>query len=174
MKALVFGNKVIQIEEKEFPVSSAFEWIDCANNTEVGWVVANGAIIAPVPPQLTLPESKARKISELASFRYQKDTGGFSFYGQNIATDDRSKTLIIGARIEAAESILNSQPFSINWKSGSGFVTLDAETIIAISDAMRVFVQSCFDTEKIHTEAILALNTVVDVQNYDFTGGWPE
>jgi hypothetical protein len=35
-------------------------------------------------------------------------------------------------------------------------------------------VQACFSQERVHAEAINALETVEDVQAYDFTTGWPE
>lgn len=37
MKALVFQNKVIQIEEEEFPVAAGLMWVDCGENVAVGF-----------------------------------------------------------------------------------------------------------------------------------------
>lgn len=128
---------------------------------------------SPTPPTPTLSESKAVKLSQLAALRYQKEIEGFLFSGQRIATDDRAKTLLMGARIEAVEAIENNQAYSVNWKTESGFVTLDALTIIAISNAVRGFIQACFNAEKSHADIISALTTVTAVQNYDFTTNWP-
>lgn len=169
MKALVFENKVIQIESKPFPVSDGLVWIDCGTDAEVGHEVIDGVVIVPSPQEISLQDAKNQKISELSAKRYSVEIGGFNFNGHIIATDDRSKTLLMGARIEAMD---NPETFEINWKTSQGFVTLNAVQLIAISNAVRSFVQGCFDNEKTHTENIMALTSVQDVQNYDIEAGW--
>ena len=169
MKALVFENKVIQIERSKFPVSGGMEWIDCGTDAKVGYEVINGAVIIPRPKVISLQEAKNQKISELSSKRYSVEIGGFDFNGHIISTDDRSKTLLMGAMIEAMNK---PETFPINWKTSNGFVALNAVQIIAISNAVRSFVQSCFDNEKTHTDNILALTSVQAVKDYDIETGW--
>ena len=76
---------------------------------------------------------------------------------------------MLGARLEAMQS---PETFSINWKTPQGFVTLNAAEMIAISDAVRAFVQSCFDTEMGHIEAIRGLSTIEQIKSYDINSGW--
>lgn len=38
MKALIFDNKVVQIEATEFEVHSSLNWVDCDSSVEVGFV----------------------------------------------------------------------------------------------------------------------------------------
>lgn len=79
-----------------------------------------------------------------ADKRWQKETGGFEFNGLHIATDDRSKIMISGARV-AAEA---DQNFTTQWKGADGvFITLDAPMIIAISNAVSSHVSDCFAIE---------------------------
>lgn len=88
-------------------------------------------------PGLTLPEYAAAK-------RWEKEVGGIDINGLTVATDDRSKTMISGARVAAQ----NDPEFSTQWKSADGtFVTIDAAAVIAISDAMLAHVSSCFAIE---------------------------
>lgn len=129
----------------------------------------NSPVTSPV---ISLAELKKQKISALAEYRYKKETGGFLLNGLFVSTDDRAKTLLIGARIEAVEAIENNQSYSINWKTENGFITLDATTIISISNVVRAFVQGCFDKEKTHTENIQSLGIVAQVEQYDFKTGW--
>lgn len=168
-KALVLSDKVIQVEETTFPVNSTMKWIDCPDNTEVGWDVEDLQVVVPPVPVVTLEQTKSTKLSELASYRYIKEVSGFTFNGQKISTDDRAKTLLMGARLEAMEN-----PSSVlNWKTDSGFVVINAVAIIAISNAVRAFVQACFDREKAHSDAIQLLSTVEAVQSYNIETGWP-
>ena len=76
-----------------------------------------------------------------ADKRWQKETGGFEFNGLHIATDDRSKIMIAGAR-EAAKANPN---FTTPWVTTTGEIALlDAAAVIAISDAVGVHVNNVF------------------------------
>jgi hypothetical protein len=82
-------------------------------------------------------------IGYAADRRWRKEVGGIVVGGVPVTTDDRSKLMIAGARIKA-----DANPeFTTNWKTGSGFILLDAATIIALSDAVLAHVDSCFETE---------------------------
>lgn len=79
-----------------------------------------------------------------SSKRYAKEIGGITVSGVPVATDDRSKLLIAGARIKA-----DANPgFTTKWKTASGFVPIDAATIITISDAVLAHVNDCFEIEE--------------------------
>jgi len=78
-----------------------------------------------------------------ADARYRAETGGLTINGQTIATDRESQTLITGAYNLA----LQDPNLTINWKTGAGFVQIDAPTMIAIATAVAQHVQSCFTKE---------------------------
>lgn len=78
-----------------------------------------------------------------ASVRYFKEVGGISISGIPVATDDRSKQMIMGARI-AAEA---DTGFTTPWVGSDGSInTLNAAQVIGISNAVLGHVQSCFAT----------------------------
>lgn len=88
-------------------------------------------------PGMTLQEYAAAK-------RWEKEVGGIEINGFTVATDDRSKTMISGARVAA----MANPNFTTAWKgSGGEFVPLDANAVIAISDAVLAHVSNCFATE---------------------------
>ena len=47
MKALVFNNLVVDVQEKEFEVHSSMVWSDAPEGCEIGWKVVDGVITAP-------------------------------------------------------------------------------------------------------------------------------
>lgn len=49
MKALVFNNQVIQLEQHEFPVCPEMVWMSAPEGAQVGWVLEHGELI-PAPP----------------------------------------------------------------------------------------------------------------------------
>ncbi len=72
--------------------------------------------------------------------RWGKEVGGINFYGIPIATDDRSKQMIMGARIAASAD----PDFEAAWDAGGMPVTLNATQLVAISNAVSTHVNSCF------------------------------
>ncbi len=98
-----------------------------------------------------------------ADKRWQKETGGFEFNGLHIATDDRSKIMISGAR-EAAKG---NPDFTTPWVTSTGEIAiLDAATIIAISDAVGAHVNSVFGIYAIVLPLILD-GTITDQTQID-------
>lgn len=140
--------------------------------------LVNGILIELTPDEeaewlaaqvVSIDEVKSRKISELAALRYQKETDGIIINGMTIETDRQSQALITGAW-----SISQINPtILIDWKGVNGWIQIDAATITAIAGSVAAHVQSCFSTERLHAEAIAALETSEEVAAYDLTTGWP-
>lgn len=103
----------------------------------VGWSYFEGSFVAPEPPAIDLVAYAAQK-------RWEKEVGGTEVGGMPVFTDDRSKTLIMGAR-QAADA---DPDFTTQWKTAAGaFITLDAAMIMAISNAVLAHVAACFARE---------------------------
>lgn len=98
---------------------------------------------------------KARRNTALAS--------GTTVSGMPIATDDTSQSRITGAAL----AVTLDPETTIQWKTGSGFVMLDAAQVIGIAQAVRAHVQACFDRE---AELLAALQAG---DAYDIETGWP-
>ena len=87
----------------------------------------------------TFENLRNRKYREIAQARYNAEIAGIN----SIRTDRESQGLITGAAIKA----MQDSTYTCKWKGIDGFVTLNATQIIAIADAVRAHVQSCFDHE---------------------------
>lgn len=100
-----------------------------------------GGFVKPAQPPVDPAELKASLTAYAADVRWRKETGGIVAGGVPIATDDRSKQMIIGARI-AADADPN---WTTQWIAADGsIVPIDAAAIIAISDAVQAHVNDCF------------------------------
>lgn len=76
-----------------------------------------------------------------ANKRWERETNGIMVGGLMVATDDRSKQMIMGARI-AAEADAN---FTTPWVGEDGtIVELTAAQVIGVSNAVLLHVQGCF------------------------------
>lgn len=56
MKALVYHGVVIQIQETSFEVHPNYQWIDCDETVETGYLYQNGVFIEPQPEPLSLDD----------------------------------------------------------------------------------------------------------------------
>ena len=107
-----------------------------------------------------LAGAKAAKKDEIAAARYAAEIAGVTVGGVVVRTDRESQALITGAALKAVQD----GTYSCTWKAESGFVTLNAGTIIAVADAVRTHVQGCFDAEAAKCALIDAAQTVEDVE----------
>lgn len=121
----------------------------------------DGSRVVPFSPPVDLGAYAAAK-------RYDAETGGIVVAGMIVATDDRSKTLLAGARIKADSDVNHT----VRFKTGAGFVTLDAAQIVTVSDAVLEHVQACFDAEG-DILAAIGDGTVTTVAQID-EWPWPE
>lgn len=133
--------------------------------------------VRPLVVNLTPAELEARLIalraerkSAATALRWEKETGGILIGGVPVATDDRSKTLILGKRAQAQ----SNPTMSFRWKAASGdWVDLTGAQIIAIADAVGDHVQACFDREGELQDLIDAAETAGDALAVDIATGWP-
>ncbi len=89
--------------------------------------------------QIPMEELKTDKRSEIAASRWQAEVSGVN----GIRTDRESQSMITGAALKA----MQDSEYACKWKTEAGFVELNAVQILAIADAVRAHVQSCFDRE---------------------------
>lgn len=103
----------------------------------------HGGEFEVLPPPVTGEPEPTSLQSRAALRRWQREVGGITVDGLAVATDDRSKMMLMGARIAAVAD----ENFSTQWKTPVGFITLDAPTIIALSNAVLAHVDACFAIE---------------------------
>ena len=129
--------------------------------------LVDGEIV--VNPAILLSRKKSQRLIELAAYRYEKETAGITLNGAVIKTDLESQ-----AKVDGAWSTAQMNPaVLIDFKGANGWIQIGAVEITAIAMAVSGYVQACFTNEKNHSVTISALETVEEVQAYDFTTGWP-
>ena len=111
----------------------------------------SGLSIAAAPEPA--PPAEAELIAHAANLRWRSEVAGIVVAGVSVATDDRSKTMILGARMAA----LADPGWNTIWHGAGGQTyPLDAAVIIAISDAVQVHINAGFSRFAALRSAILA------------------
>jgi len=127
--------------------------------SEVKLWISEGNTVAPyVAPPVDLRAYAADK-------RWRVETGGIPFGGMVIPSDDRAKTLIMGAANAMADAA--TAPFVI----GSSAVTFTGSQFKAAHAAIVAHVQACFAKQ---AELLAAINagTITTTQQID-SAAWP-
>lgn len=155
-------------------VYDPFPEIDIRYQTCLGYTYtydANTDVVVATPQiqYLDINTIKQLKINELADYRWNQQNAGTVFNDIPILTDDDSQSKILGIRLQT----VIDPTYTVNFKTAIGFFTLDANTIAAVSDAVRLHIQNCFNNEATHLTNINALTDANSVINYDISTGWP-
>src|SRR5690606_10901894 len=102
--------------------------------------------------------------------RRQVEEGGITLPNEivvNTTTADQQ-------RIDTAITCMERYELeSVDFKSAAGWVTLTLQQLRDIGQAITLHVQACFAAERAHKEAIDALQTIQDCEEYDVAAGWP-
>ncbi len=105
----------------------------------------------------TLETAKAKKLAEVAAWRYGVETAGVTLGGATIRTDRESQSQITSAYTSLKNGLLTS----VNWKSADGqWVALTLAQIEPIAAAVAQHVQSCFNAEMALTQQVNAAQTI--------------
>jgi len=144
--ARIYNGVVVEVVElpADVDLADAFHpdagFVEGNGAVEVGMIYADGEFSPPQPPP---PPTKAELLAYAGDMRWRRETGGITVAGVAIATDDRSKAMIVGARV-AAEA---NGDWSTNWHGADGQIyPIDSVTMIAISAAVEAHVNSGFAT----------------------------
>ena len=126
---------------------------------------AQTAAISGYFAPMTLDEAQDEARAKIAHARWAAETGGITLQGMTIRTDRESQALITGAALKA----IQDAEYSCSWKTDGGFVELSAPQILAIADAVRAHVQSCFDHERALCALVDAAETMEALEEIAWT-----
>lgn len=166
--ALIHGGVVANIieAELEFAESLGYDHAQEVGDAGPGWLLVDGALVPPDSPApvVTLDDAKRQLRERASALRWQHETGGIDIGGVRVLTGIEDQNRIASALIGA--------PATLDFKAESGWVTLTLAELQGIAAAITAHVQACFTAERVHHEAIDALDTLEAAQAYDVEAGW--
>lgn len=167
--ALIWAGVVENVIEADlaFALTLGYDAAMEAGSAGPGWLLVDGVLVPPDSPApvVTLDDAKQRLRERATELRWQHETGGIDIGGVRVLTGTEDQNRIASALIGA--------PAMLDFKAESGWVTLTLAELQGIAAAITAHVQACFSAERVHHEAIDALETLEEVQEYDIETGWP-
>jgi hypothetical protein len=127
---------------------------------------------APTPEQL-LEKAKQEKIAEMEAYDQSDSVNGFdvTIQGQTMSLwIDRETRADYRSSIEAAELLGRTEVKPV---FGGQEVTLDIQMAKMALAQVQLYANQCYGVTERHKAAIEALSSVQDVEDYDFTAGYP-
>ena len=115
-------------------------WFDGENPVEI-------TELGPVPSHFTQDPVPQPTKSNLQTYaieqRKSKQREGVEYLGYQFSSDAESNLNLMAATIRAKED----SSYQVNWKSRSGFIILNSDQIIELSDIVSKKIQATFDAE---------------------------
>lgn len=128
---------------------------------------------APTPAQL-LEQAKMQKIAEIEAYDNSDEVNGFDIVagGQTMAAwltpDKRSD---YKNSLDSAELLGMTEVHPV---LNGVAITLDIQTAKLALAKIQIYANQCYGVTEQHKAAVNALETVEEVEEYDFTAGYPE
>lgn len=124
----------------------------------------------PPVPERTLEVAKSEKIAQITDYDTSEAVNSFTLDGDTmwISRDDRISLMnstIILSNADVETTTL--------WYGGQKY-TLPCDTLIQMLSALEVYALQCYDVTEQHKAEVEALDTIEEVDAYDYTTGYPE
>lgn len=158
--------------ESEYPVNTSIMYGTCAG------IIGDVLGVLEVLTRADFDNAKAAELSarnsryhaetvaNIADRRWRSEIAGTALDGRRIETDRTAVAMVTSAALAASLD----PAYSVRWKSADGFVTLNAEQIIGLAQAIRTHVQASFDREAELLDALEAGDYEPDM----LETGWPD
>lgn len=173
--ALIESNVVKHVlrvpPENIFPPAIAVAYVPCGEDVQVGWLLEDGAFVAP-PPEPT-PPLQDRQAAAWERIKHERDrrkplgvkVGAHWFHSDDPSRIQQLALAMMGAAI----------PAGLMWKTLTTtpppvFVEMTPALAQGIFQATAASDAAIFAAAETHRVAMEAMS---DPENYDCSGGWP-
>lgn len=117
----------------------------------------------------TLEDKKREKIDAIIEYDVSDNVNSFVYNGVNMWLDRDTRVALVNT-LNSAE-MLNIDSINI-WYAGMclPLTCTEARQLLA---AIEIYATSCYNVTEQHKVNVNALQTITDVENYDYTQGYP-
>jgi len=117
-------------------------------------------LVADASDEEVLEVAKKKKKAEIAAKRYELENAGLQLNDKTVATDDRSKAMIMSTALSSLAKVMGTSlpleiqqlvselPDTIHWKYINGFDDITVEEVLSMSLAVHNYVESLFARER--------------------------
>lgn len=119
---------------------------------------------------VSIEETKAQKVAEIEAYDTSDAVNGFTYQGQAMWIDKATRVGLVNA----IECTMTMGEDVITFGIQNVSVTLPCATAMKMMAALEVYALKCYNVTLAHKNAVMAMNTIEEVEAYDITAGYPE
>ncbi len=151
-------------------------------NGEPHTIIAHGPLPegwSDTPPPPSMEEARVSALETLRIKKWEMKDAGITVNGVAIDTDDKGQATLAGAMLNC----LANPAYTANWKTAAVdeqgkavWMTIGADLITPLRQAMTDYTQACFDVEAEKQDELVALQSVEAIQAWletELNQGWP-
>lgn len=135
---------------------------------EDGW--EEFATSPSVTPVETVDSTRSRIIRKINSYDSSSSVNEFIVSGAHIWLDKATR---VGLKLRFESEIAMGISNTALWYEGVKF-ELETENAIKMLFAIELYASACYDNTQKHIANVNALETIEEIENYDYTTGYPE
>lgn len=164
------GSRIIKSRNQIIIDNGEFQFINPndALLTEDGWE----EYIVPVPqlPVETVKSAKSKAIIRINTYDSSTAVNEFTVGGVSMWLDKATR---VGLKLRFESEIAMGVTNTALWYEGVKF-ELETENAIKMLFAIELYASACYDNTQKHIANVNALETIEEIENYDYTTGYPE
>lgn len=124
----------------------------------------------PTPPEPSISDIKSRKISEVTQYDLSPNINSFYLNGMQVWLDKDTRVgLMNSINIEKAAG----RSETVLWLNNIN-LTINCDMAIKMLSALELYALACYNKTAEHKNTISNLETIQEVNDYDYTIGYPE
>jgi hypothetical protein len=117
----------------------------------------------------SIEEAREELLQRVAAARWKREVAGIQVGEIQVGTSASDQSRLTSILSAASMGVVED----INFKAVSGWVTLSIEQLRHVAGTVAAHVQACFAAEMVHHDAIMAIDSIVGLENYEIEANWP-
>lgn len=134
-----------------------------------GWKVHEPVPYEPTEEEI-LNREKEYKIEEILRHDSSREVNCFYIEGQEMWLDKATR---VGLKLRFDAEIASGQANTTLWYEGTPF-NLELSNAVQMLNAIELYASACYDNTQYHLSQVDKLETIEEIENYDYKQGYPE
>lgn len=163
-----------RIETLENPITNLYEEVPCQISNPTDETLFEDGWELYVEPEPTEEELKRKalniKLIEIKNYDASSEVNVFYIQGIPVWLDKATRA---GLKLRFEAELAMKEENTTLWYNNQSF-TLPLNDAIAMLYALEVYASKCYDNTQAHLANVSMLETIDEINDYDYTTGYPE
>ena len=155
----VFFNGILKVNGKQI-----------INPTEEQILADGWEVFVYTDPEKTVEDYRELKRSEIISYDKSEEVNEFYIQGYSVWLDKNTR---VGLKLRFESELAMGKTETSLWYNNVQF-PLSITNAINMLFALELYASTCYDNTQYHISEINKLSTIEEIEQYDYTTGYPE